>query len=69
MPGDYFWQCVDALAATFDDNPKTAEENLAIFEQHCRSWPEEKQKEVRHKLVQIIGGLARLQTRLADHDG
>ena len=66
MPGDYFWQCVDALAATFDGAPMVVEENLAIYMDHCGALPKESRLELRRQMVQIIGGLAQLETRLAE---
>ncbi len=69
MPGDHFWLCVEALAATFDGDPEAAEENLGIYENHALKFSPEKRAMVRHNLVEIIGGLSRLATRLADYDG
>ena len=66
MPGDYFWNCVEAMAATFDGDHRTAEENLDIYYHECRRFSPEKLAAVRRSLVKIIGGLARLETRLAE---
>jgi hypothetical protein len=68
MPGDYFWQCVEALAATFDGDHKTAEENLGIYEKHALKFTHERRAELRRQLVDIIGGLSLLANRLAEHD-
>ena len=38
MPGDHFWLCVEALAATFDGDHKAAEENLSIYETHALTF-------------------------------
>ena len=38
MPGDYFWQCVQALAVTFDGDITTADENLTVYEMHARQF-------------------------------
>lgn len=66
MPGDYFWQCVEALAATFDGDRAVTDESLNIYEQHARAFSPEKLVEVRRQLVQIVGGLSRLEMRLGE---
>ena len=66
MPGDYFWQCVDALSAAFDGNPMTTEDNLTLYLNQCLELPAEVRLERQRQMVQIIGRLAQLQTRLAD---
>ena len=68
MPGDHFWLCVEALASTFDGDPKTAEENLSIYEKHALAFSPEKRARLRRSLVAIIGGLSRLKTRLAERE-
>ncbi len=68
MPGDYFWQCVEALAAALDGDLKSAEQHLDLYEQHCLGFPPEKRAAVRLQLIRIIGGLARLETRLAERE-
>ncbi len=68
MPGDHFWLCVEALASTLDGDPKTSEENLSIYENHALNFSPEKRARVRRNLLEIIGGLSRLATRLTDHD-
>ncbi len=62
----YAWK---SLACTFDGDPKAAEENLSIYENHALKFAAEKCAKVRRQLVEIVGGLSRLATRLADHDG
>ena len=42
MPGDYFWQCVQALAVTFDGDMTTAEENLTVYEMHAQQFTPER---------------------------
>ena len=69
MPGDHFWLCVEALASTLDGDHKAAEENLSIYESHALNFSPQKRTRVRRNLFEIIGGLSRLATRLADHDG
>jgi hypothetical protein len=66
MPGDYFWQCVDALSAAFDGDATSAEATLNVYLNHCLGLPPEKRLERRRQMVQIIGGLAQLQTRLSE---
>lgn len=68
MPGDYFWGCVEAMAATFDGDAKTAEDNLHAYVKHCMALRPEKRAEVQRQLIRIIGGLAQLQSRLADKE-
>jgi hypothetical protein len=68
MPGDHFWLCVEALACAFDCDPKAAEENLRIYEQHALKFAPEKRAKVRHHLIAIIGSLSRLKTRLAERE-
>jgi hypothetical protein len=68
MPGDYFWQCVQALAATFDGDETTADENLNVYETHARQFTPEERATVRREMVCVIGGLSRLETRLAEFD-
>jgi hypothetical protein len=68
MPGDYFWQCVQALAVTFDGDITAAEENLTVYEMHARQFTPERRAEARRDMVCVIGGLSRLETRLADFD-
>ncbi len=65
MSGDYFWNCVEALSATFDGSPNEVEAQLALYEMHCQAMPKEKRAELRRQLIQIIGGLSQLQMRLA----
>ena len=69
MPGDYFWSCVESLSAALDGDQETAERNLEIYEQHVRNLPRQKRAEVSRQIVNIIGGLSRLQLRLADDKG
>ncbi len=69
MPGDYFWQCVEALAAMFDGDPAAAEESLALYEQQSLSFAAEKRAAIRRQLAEVIGGLSRLGLRLAEADG
>jgi hypothetical protein len=69
MPGDYFWQCVEALAATFDGDPAAAEENLTLYERQSLSFPPEKRAAIGRQLAEVIGGLSRLKLRLADAGG
>ena len=66
MPGDYFWNCVESLAATFDGSAMQAEENLNTYVKQCRAFTPEKRAEVRRQLIRIIGGMAQLESRLAD---
>jgi capsule polysaccharide export protein KpsE/RkpR len=66
MPGDYFWHCVEALSVALDGDRETVEENLNLYERHSLAFPPEKRAEVRLQLIRIIGGLARLETRLAE---
>jgi hypothetical protein len=66
VPGDYFWQCVDALSAAFDGNPMTTEDNLTLYLNQCVELPADARLERRRQMVQIIGGLAQLQTRLTE---
>jgi hypothetical protein len=68
MPGDYFWMCVEALSCTLDGDPKTAEENFSVYENHALNFAPEKREHVRRQLVDVIGGLSRLEARLAEHD-
>ena len=57
MPGDCFWDSIEALAATFDGKAKAAEEDLQIYTRHCLEFSGEKRAAVRRQLIQIIGGL------------
>jgi hypothetical protein len=66
MPGDYFWNCVESLAVTFDGSAMQAEENLNAYMKQCMAFKPEKRAEVRRQLVRIIGGMAQLESRLAD---
>jgi hypothetical protein len=68
MPGDYSWNCVESLSATFDGGHKVAEDNLSLYEGHALKFPPEKRAELRRQLADIIGGLARLENRLAEQD-
>ena len=68
MPGDYFWHCLAAMAATFDGGPGVAEENLAVYEEQCLAFPPAKRVLIRDQIAQIVGGLSRLERRLAEHD-
>ena len=68
MPGDYFLQCVESLAATFDGDHEAAEENLNVYETHALKFAAERRAEVRQQLINIIGCLSRLANRLADND-
>jgi hypothetical protein len=65
MPGNYFWQYVESLSAAFDGSSDVAEENLNSYEQQALQFPGRKLAEVRAQFVQIIGGLSRLERRLA----
>ena len=64
MPGDYFWQCVEALAATFDGTRAAVEENLSAYETHARQFAPARLDEVKDQMVQVIAGLSRLKVRL-----
>jgi len=66
MSGNYFCECLETLAATFDCDYKASEENLNIYFEKCQGFPPRKRTAVRMQLVRVIGGLARLETRLAD---
>jgi hypothetical protein len=68
MPGDYFWQCVESLAAALDGGHAAVEDSLIVYEQACLQLSPEKRAEVRRQMIGIIGGLSRLETRLAEHD-
>ena len=68
MPGDYFWQCVEALAATFDGDHDAVEENLNVYEKHARQLAPWRLAEVRQQMVQVVGGLSRLITRLDEFE-
>ena len=68
MPGDYFRQCVEALAAMFDGDQSAAEENLTLYEQQSLSFPPEKRTAIGRQLADVIGGLSRLKLRLAEVD-
>jgi hypothetical protein len=66
MSGHYFWQCVEALSTTFDGDAVEAEANLEMYLSHCLQFPADRRLQRQRQIVQIIGGLAQLQTRLAE---
>ena len=66
MSGDYFWGCVEAMAATLDGSPQETEQNLSDHVTQCMQFTAQRCTDVRRQLVRIIGGLAHLETRLAD---
>jgi hypothetical protein len=68
MPGDHFWLCVELLAAAFDDDDESVDENLNIYEQRAAQLPAEKRAELKRQLTQIIGGLARISLRMQERD-
>jgi hypothetical protein len=69
MAGDYFWQCVEALAAVFDGEPDAVEANLDAYEMHAKRLTIEERGAVRTQMNRIVGGLSRLSMRLAEVDG
>jgi hypothetical protein len=66
--GAYFWPCVELLVSAFDGSRYDEDENLKYYEQQALGFSKGKRSELRHQLVRAIGGLARLETRLAEHD-
>jgi hypothetical protein len=66
MSGDYFFQCVESLAAALDDDE---EETLEAYQEKISRVPVAKRRAVRRELVAIIGGLSRLEMRLKESDG
>jgi hypothetical protein len=68
MSSDYFWQCVESLSAVLDGDRQSAEDHLNLYEEHCLGFSSEKRVAVRLQLIKIIGGLARLETSLAERE-
>ena len=68
MAGDYFWECVEALAVAFVGNPQDAEHALNDHARKCMQFTPQRRAEVRRQMIKIIGGLAQLETRLADNE-
>jgi hypothetical protein len=66
MPGDYFWNCLEALAAMFAGDHEAVETNLDIYERHLRRLPLDQQEFMRHDIDLIVAALARLSARLRD---
>jgi hypothetical protein len=64
MAGDYFWECLEAFAATFAGGDETVETNLDAYEQDLRSLPDERQASLRRDIDSIVAALARLSMRL-----
>lgn len=69
MPGNRFWLCVESLAASFDGDGETVEDNLIVYEQQAAQLPAEKRAELKRQLVPVIGGLARISLRMREADG
>jgi len=67
MFGNDFRERLEALSAVFDGDPEVRKENLAAYAQHCKDLPPEKLTELKRQLIKVIGGLAQIDTRLADH--
>jgi hypothetical protein len=67
MSGNDFCERLEALSAVFDGDPEIRKENLAAYVQHCKDLPPEKLTELKRQLIKVIGGLAQIDTRLADH--
>ena len=66
--GTYLWPCVELLVSAFDGSQNDEDENLKYYERQALGFSQEKRRELRHQLVRAIGGIARLETRLAEHD-
>jgi hypothetical protein len=68
MYSDHFWACLEGMAAALGGNRRQAEESLQHYEEYCLSQSESRRAEIREQLVSTISALARLETRLAEHD-
>ena len=67
MPGDYFWGCLESLAASLDGTPEPAEANLRLYEEHWRAMPVEKRAATREQMIVAIAGLSRLNMRIDEN--
>jgi hypothetical protein len=66
MPGDYFWNCLEALASMFAGGHETVEMSLDLYENQLRELPPDRQEVLRHEIDLIVAALARLSMRLRD---
>ena len=68
MTGEYFWQCLESLAAALDGDRQRTDEHLNLYEQQYLQFSPEKRTAAKRQIIRIIGGLARLETRLLARD-
>ncbi|HKD36544.1 MAG TPA: hypothetical protein VKB78_07075 [Pirellulales bacterium] len=66
MPGDYFLQCVESLAAALEGDE---EQMLQAYQEQIANLPPARRRAIRRHFVTIIGGLSRLEMRLKESDG
>jgi len=66
MPGDYFLQCVESLAAALEGDE---EQMLQAYQEQIANLPPARRRAIRRQFVTIIGGLSRLEMRLKESDG
>jgi len=71
MPNDNknIWLCIEALAAGLSCDHQSAEEVLADLEVHLKRLDHPERRQMREKMICIVGQLSRLEVRMMADDG
>jgi hypothetical protein len=65
MNYDSLWYCVKALASSFGDTRQWSDESLLRLEDQVMTMGEHQRADIRRDFATILGGLSRLEMRLA----
>ena len=66
MTNEHLWICIESAAAAMDGDRDTTEEIMGQLEQELIKLPPNDLAKLRESFVVLIGGLSRLEMRLAE---
>ena len=69
MTNESLWLCIKSVAAVFEGSEDSAEKELEQLEAELLKLPEDDLATLRREFISIIGGLSRLEMRLAERLG
>lgn len=69
MPRTHFWRSVQELAASFSGDQDRFDNTIKTEVQACFDIPALQRAELKRQILQIIGGLAQVHSRLQQLDG
>ena len=67
MTNESLWLCIKSVAAVFEGNQ--AEQELQQLEAELLKLPDDELAALRQEFISVIGGLSRLEMRLAEQLG